>query len=335
MLIKRFLIFTVLVVVPLGLFSLEVQKVSRLSQFCGGQTVVGIEGNSSVATGFRVQGNPFYRGNSPDKNRPRLAPNRLTAKITKIQRFLKAKLYRYIKMIKSGSLKYLFASIFFAFIYGIVHAAGPGHRKIVLFSYFSSHKHKFSTIFSAGFLSAGIHAISAVFITVVIFLSVKRAASLYLDRASTITELITWGFIIIFGIIMLIVALVEFIKKIRNKESELPQTSTNSNKRNRSLWGLIAVTSIVPCPAASMIMIVTLQQNIWWLGILLIIGMSLGMGITVSLTSIPALFSNRGLNKIGGKFGKKSGYIVELIMESAGAFVMIILGLIMVSPLFF
>ena len=284
--------------------------------------------NSSNNIDFNTQGNPFYRGNTPEKSAPRFKPNKITNWITKIQKEIKVKLYRYIKKIKSGSLYYLFISFLLTFIYGIVHAAGPGHRKIILFSYFSSHKHKISMLFSAGFISAAIHAISAIIITVTIFLSVKKAVSTHVDKASTITEVATWLFIALFGVALLISAIVGFIKKIKKENIENDNIKTNQ----KTLWSLIFITSIVPCPAASMIMIVTLQQRIWWLGIVLIIAMSLGMGITVSLTSIPALFSNRAFNKLSSNFGKKIRNITELILESLGALLMILLGLIMMLP---
>jgi len=51
------------------------------------------------------------------------------------------------------------------FLYGILHALDPGHRKTVMFSLFAARKARWYEPLAAGFLSALLHGMSAVFVT--------------------------------------------------------------------------------------------------------------------------------------------------------------------------
>lgn len=277
--------------------------------------------NRVVPQNYQIQSNPFHRGSRPETAPPKMKSSRFTRWLTRVQKQVREALHRYIKDIRNGSLSALFLSAGISLLYGILHAAGPGHRKVVLFSYFSSHRHRMPALFAAGFSSAAIHALSAIALTTVLFLTVKRAASTAAGRVSSWTELSTWLFIALFGLILFIQT---WVKHFRPRE-EKPQHDS------RKLGLLVFFTSIVPCPAASMIMMITLQQKVAWLGILLVLSMSVGMGITVSIASLPALLSNRGLEKIDKAPGWFATHF-KPIRESAGSLVMFIFGLLMSLP---
>ncbi len=276
----------------------------------------------------RVQSNPFHRGSRPQTTPLAPKQNRLTATLTQWQRNIQKKLKRYVTAIKDGSKKAIVLSILASFLYGILHAAGPGHRKIVFFTYFSSRKHKISTVFATGFSSAGIHALSALLLTSIIFFTVEKAASSKLGTASRITEIITWLFIAFFGLTLIVIKIIQWIRTRKDR----PQKESKISKSKKALPLLVFFSSIVPCPAASMIFIVTLHQKIALIGVFLIIAMSLGMGLTVSLASLPALLASNRIRQIGKKDSQKESKI-EIALEILGALVMLLLGLLMSIPL--
>ena len=52
-----------------------------------------------------------------------------------------------------------------AFLYGLIHAAGPGHGKALVGFYFVSNKSDYKKAFKMGYLISIIHAISALVFT--------------------------------------------------------------------------------------------------------------------------------------------------------------------------
>ena len=60
-----------------------------------------------------------------------------------------------------------------AFLYGLVHAIGPGHGKALVAFYFTSNKSSYKKAFKMGYMISVIHAISALIFTFGIFFILK------------------------------------------------------------------------------------------------------------------------------------------------------------------
>ena len=60
-----------------------------------------------------------------------------------------------------------------AFVYGLVHAIGPGHGKALVALYFTSNKSDYKKAFKMGYMIATIHTLSALLFTFGIFFILK------------------------------------------------------------------------------------------------------------------------------------------------------------------
>ena len=98
---------------------------------------------------------------------------------------------------RKGSAASLLVLLGASFVYGILHAAGPGHRKTVVFSIFLGKKAAPWEPAALGFLSAGVHAATGM--AIVLVLSAARgavaglgvpSASVHLDAATSPPSLI-------------------------------------------------------------------------------------------------------------------------------------------------
>lgn len=289
----------------------------------------------------QIQHNPFFQGNSPEKT-PKIKKkqNRFGQWLIKLQRTLSLKLAKYVKEIREGNSVAFWSALGLALLYGVAHAAGPGHRKVVLFSYFSSHRHPLYRFIAASFATTALHAFAAIVLTSSLFFIMTKAINTRVDNVSKITETVSWFFIAIFGIGMLLTSTIQWVKKITQTEKNSPQGSIipstthspNSITSKGGLWLLVFFSGIIPCPAASTIMIITLQQKILWLGITMVIALSLGMGITVSLAALPGFLSNRGIEKLKRDYSSKKGDFIEWILETVSALFLIIFALFMGVP---
>lgn len=284
-----------------------------------------------------IQNNPFFQGNSPETTpKVKKKQNRFGQWLVNFQRNINRKLASYIQQIREGNKLAFFSALALAFIYGIAHAAGPGHRKVVLFSYFSTHQHPFSHFIIASFATTALHAFAAIFLTVSVFYAVSKAINSKVDNLTKATETVSWLFIVLFGLVMLIVSTINWISKEKkriSKNTDLP-AKTTKNIQKQALWILVFFSGIIPCPAASTIMIITLQKKALWLGVSMVIAMSIGMGITVCLAALPGFLSNRGIEKItkDKNFCSWKAHLIEWSLELLSSLFLIIFGLLMALP---
>lgn len=175
-----------------------------------------------------------------------------------------------------------------AFVYGILHAIGPGHRKTIVFSLFIGKKAAPCEPLAAGFMAAGVHA--GVGIAIVGVLSIAFGAIAGLgdaERVSAYLDASTFG-------VLIVAALVLTALKLRAMASGKGHGSAPSGGR-RGLYGIVFVSSLIPCPGATMILLFALYAGLPWVGAAAVLAMSVGMGVVISAAGYLAYAGRVGL----------------------------------------
>ena len=167
---------------------------------------------------------------------------------------------------------------------------------------------------AAGFLSAGLHAGSSI-ILVVIFKFILKAASVFTTASQFSFYMEGWTFVILltFALILTVFKAVEIVRNTGTIEDLQPA---------RNIYLVILVTSIFPCPGATMILLFALSQGMLITGILGVTAMSLGMGIVISAAGYLAMSGRKKLfSSLKRKEGKLKTYsdILELVSYTAVA----------------
>jgi len=161
------------------------------------------------------------------------------------------------------------------FLYGILHGAGPGHRKTVVFTLFLSRPAKKWEPLAAGFLSAGLHAGSSL-VLFIFFNLIWQSVSIFSDSENIAYYLEGWTFIALaIGAVILIV--VKVISLASHKKLQHSQTG------GKNIYLLLIASSMFPCPGATMLLILALSQQLIFIGIIGVLAMSFGMGLIISL----------------------------------------------------
>jgi nickel/cobalt exporter len=197
----------------------------------------------------------------------------------------------------SLSISLLILSI--AFLYGLVHAAGPGHGKALVAFYFTSNKSDYKKAFKIGYMIAIIHAVSALIFTFGIFYILKTMFRKNFNEMTSLTMQISSITIISVGLYLIYES---YKKRKQYKEKEV----IKSNKRE---YAVAFSVGIVPCPGVMTIVLFCIVLKQFLLGILAAIAMSIGMGLTISIAGILSIL----LKKKTGMFFNSKGYILELI----------------------
>lgn len=172
-----------------------------------------------------------------------------------------------------GNAAILGAILLSTFLYGLFHALGPGHRKTVVFSLFLGSGSPWWHPLAAGFLSGGIHGLSSIGI-IVLLLGIRSGLSLMVD-ADAAAAWVELGA----GWILFAMALGLLVHKI------LHWTHHHNQRTQGGKWAIIATTSLVPCPGATMVLLLSLYLDVLALGVLAVVSMSLGMGLVVSASA--------------------------------------------------
>jgi len=194
-----------------------------------------------------------------------------------------------------------------AFLYGLIHAAGPGHGKALVAFYFSTSKNAYSQAFSLGYLISIIHAISALVLTFGIYFILESMFRQNFNYYSKITMQISAGMIILVGLYIITSS---YLSR-KHKEQKL--------EKNKSKYALAFSAGVVPCPGVMTIVLFCIILKQYLLGVLAAISMSIGMGFTISLVGILSI----SLNKKTNSFLENKSFILEIL----GGILILLLGI--------
>ena len=237
---------------------------------------------------FFIQADPFTGGlkSAPAPAASRGPVLKLPQFMVDLQLAFREKAADVLSALKSGQSATTLAVFFIiVFVYGILHAAGPGHRKTVIFSMFLSRDTGIWQPAAAGFLSAGLHAGSSVLL-VLIFKFIFKAVSVFTSTSQFSFYMEGWTFVILSAFAVLLVLL---------KILEMRRNTTDKTQSGRNIYLVILISSIFPCPGATMILLFALSQGMFITGIVGVAAMSLGMGIVISAAGYLAMSGRKKL----------------------------------------
>ena len=244
-------------------------------------------------------------------------------KIGALQRRLNKRMTELGHELKKGeNPRPLVVLVFLAFIYGIIHALGPGHGKTVSGFYFLSRKATVRNGIFLGFLIAVIHAVSAVTVVLVLYFILKRGIGASLEHYSRVVKLVSAIAIMMIGIFLL-------VRRIFRKRKRSAEGVEHENRQKRSLLLIAFAVGIIPCPGAVLILLFSMNLDIIVYGIVLAFVMSLGMALTISVTCCAVIVAKRGISGIAGSSvvaEGKAGAIGLSAVEIFGAIIIIALG---------
>lgn len=260
----------------------------------------------------------------------------LTANFANLQKDLRENISQKISAMKNGSWATVWAFLLVCFIYGMLHALGPGHGKSIVVGYFLARKGRWR---DGVFLGAGItfaHTLSAVLLLFVLYGILKTAAFPAFEMGRLGIEKASYGLVSLTGILLIGIAIHDFIrifrkrKKIDGKENS--EKLINVNKSSwKELLGVAAVTGIVPCPAVALIVLFCLLNSMAILALIAAAVICVGMTLTNVLFGIAAVAMKKGLDR-GASKSQLASYI-HIAASFVGGIIVFLAGLLMLSNL--
>jgi ABC-type nickel/cobalt efflux system permease component RcnA len=240
-----------------------------------------------------------------------------------------------------------------SFLYGIFHAAGPGHGKAVISAYLladGSTIPRGLAISAAAALAQAMTAIALVGIAAIVLGTTARA----MGETVRVLELGAYALIIGFGLVLLWRkggALVEAISAWRGKSPggdshayghasgadhchhhEAPLSELKG--RGWLKRGMLAVAAVGmrPCSGAILVLVFALSQGIFLVGVASTFAMAAGTAITVSAIAVMAVFAKGLAARLAtGRAG--AGMIAMRGLEVTGALLVVLVGVLLITGL--
>jgi len=240
------------------------------------------------ACSFRLAANPFTGDGSgiPGERTHHISPVRtapadhnLVAKQANLRDSLGNYFYEWKE---SGSQSLFWGIVGVAFLYGVLHAFGPGHRKTVIFSLYLARKAPAWEPAGTGLILALLHAGSAI----VLLFVLRGVSGAISGKADNITVYVEgFAYVLLIAVALYLVACA-----IR----DLARGSNGKRGQAMSL-GTILLTGVYPCPGAILVLVLSLTLDITGIGILAVLAMSVGMSIPIIAAGYLAWFGRTGL----------------------------------------
>ena len=268
--------------------------------------------------------------------------------IQSLQRGLHASLSDALRSVQTEGFKASLILIMLSFIYGVFHAAGPGHGKIVIATYLASHKSQFRQGVILSFATALVQGISA---TIIVF-STFWLLDLSMRQVRGIVnhvEVVSFAMITLVGLGITLAHLLRLRnslitpKNFTKKPDHVcagcchqhgPNTKDLSTELSmRTFLGIVLSIGIRPCSGALLVLLLAISLGIDTAGLLAVLAMSLGTAITITVLALFSVYLRQSAQRLLVLFQKKSGtsFFLTNILGVIGGGLILCFGLSFLS----
>jgi ABC-type nickel/cobalt efflux system permease component RcnA len=220
------------------------------------------------------------------------------------------------------------------FVYGVVHAVGPGHGKAVISSYVLANERTVKRGILLSFLASMVQAISAIAIVAILAIALNAVGLRIKDAAATL-ETASYALIALIGAWLLVA---QFWPRATGHHhghdhsdgsacghSHMPDPRELEDGMDlRKMAAIVLAVGIRPCTGALVVLVFAIAQGILWAGIAATFAMALGTAITVSALAVLAVASKQLAYKFAGGDSRWTGWIYRATAIGGSAMVMLI-----------
>ncbi len=270
-----------------------------------------------IGVSLLPQTNPFSGKSSSGAGSSALQKSSLWHTIAKWQKDINSKLATLLKDLgNSFNFKYFLILIAISTAFGVIHAIGPGHGKMIVGAFFLKEKSSPIKAVKIGCTIAVTHSGLAILLGLIFGLIVK---GMKMHGRSDIQNYIG----IIGGVLIALLGIYYFWQQLSKNE----HFHKISSGKNEILIGVFS--GLVPCPVSMTIILFSLYFNVFFYGFISVIFFSVGMAITISLIGIIMIKSRGFISQIPVK-NKKKAEVFQMIFGIATSLIIILIGISLV-----
>jgi nickel/cobalt transporter (NicO) family protein len=225
-----------------------------------------------------------------------------------------------------------------ALLYGVLHAAGPGHGKAVISSYIIANERALKKAIAVAFGAAAVQALIAILAVLLIILVIGLAGQAR-ARAFGWIELSGYLFIAFLGFLLLLRKSRSLLHLIRGRTARepiraphadcdhvhLPDPAMIAVADHKGMIGAMVAAGIRPCTGSIILFTFCIAKGLYGTGVLSVVMIALGTALITSLFAVLAVFGKSLALRLASGRGS-DGEVAMRLVEMAGAFVIMTLG---------
>lgn len=270
--------------------------------------------------------------------------DRFTVWVMNEQRAFHRELTGYLRDLAAagGAWQLVWPLITASFLYGLFHAAGPGHGKAVVSSYLLSHK---QTIRIGMWLAAGAAFMQGVVAVVIVYGLVAVAGWLPRDAQGAVlwSERASFALVALLGGYLLWRA----GRSLKNRmlggdghhhhhdghqhhgddcgHAHMPTAKDAARVHDlKSALGVIASVGIRPCSGAVIVLVFARVAGLPWAGIAAVAAMSAGTALAVSMLAAFAVTARNLVSRLSWMEGARAGLAADLAALAGGLLILFV-----------
>jgi nickel/cobalt transporter (NicO) family protein len=233
-----------------------------------------------------------------------------------------------------GSLP-LLIGLMLAFAYGVVHALGPGHGKLVVVSYFLAREARIARGLLMGLQIAVFHVVSAMVVVALADVLLRQAFGGAPAEVAGL-RLASYGLIATIGLAMLVQA----VRRSRLRRAGIEPAAccghahaphdhhhhTDAAPAKAQQGALSLGVGLVPCTGAVLILLYAMANDILYAGMLLVSAIAAGMAVTMGALGLASVVARRAVAARLERTGRGSSQVLAAVTDYGGALLITLIG---------
>lgn len=260
---------------------------------------------------------------------------RYLIEVRRLQRDLQTKLADAVGAVRDGRSAWpVLVLIGLSFAYGVLHAAGPGHGKVVIASYLLAGEGNVRRGVVLAVLAALLQAVAAVALVGLLAVILGASNLATSDRVGTL-ETASYAFVAVLGLWLMWRAVREVLGFGHGRHGHDHGEHGHDHGHGRLAkaasagWreaaAVVLAVGMRPCSGAVIVLLFATAQSLFMLGVAAALAMSVGTAITVSVLAALSVAVRRGALRQAGASGRWRG-VVAGGLAIAGASVVTAFG---------
>ena len=248
-----------------------------------------------------------------------------------------------------------------SFVYGVLHAIGPGHGKVVITTYLITQRSRLGRGILLSVSTSLLQGLTAL-VAVAVGVAVLGQSLRHTQSTADDLELLSYALVAIAGLVVAIASARRLASWWSSRSRRVhPVTSQHSHTGSpveqmradaggccghahvpspeqidsplswRAIAGMSTAVGIRPCSGAIVVLLVAHSLGLHWAGVAAVLAMSIGTAIAVSVLAAIAVYARAFAVGVSARLpgsGGAAGVVLELVALSGGVAILV-LGLLL------